>query len=188
MEKNPHVRQNQSAMKKILLVLFVLPLFAGGAEKSMPFRAGTILSAEVSTQKPSIASDTGKDTPDGIWAEVVVQLHPGRSIGIYDYVLTAGDREFPCRAIALNSDPYDASRWELRDTGNAKCRLLFQPARPEDGKTFEYSLKVKLIESSSNPPPLFFRDQKGEAFTDPSAIPETGLLEEKPAEKPAQKK
>ncbi len=188
MEKTTEPHRNRFPGKGILLLLLFLPLFAGAAGKSVDFRAGTILSAEVSTKKPAIASDKGKDIPNGVWAEVVVKLHPGRSIGVYDYVLQSGDQEFPCRAIALNSEPYDASRWEIRDAGNSKCRLLFQPARPEEGKEFEYRLTVKLIDSDSNPPPLLFRNREKEAFTDPAAIPETGQLEEKPAGKPEAKK
>lgn len=174
-------------LKKVLLLLVFSVFLADGAEKSVNFRAGKILSAEVSSKKPAIASDRQRDTANGVWAQVVVRLNPGRTIGTGDYVLAADGREFPCRAVALDDAAYDASRWEWKEPGEAKCRLLFNPARPDDGKTFEYQLKVKLIESSYNPPAIFFTDKKDDGFTEVSKIPDDGMLEEKPAAQPAEK-
>ncbi len=167
----------------VLLMIFSVFL-ANSAEKTAKFRAGKILAAEVSSKKPEIASNKQHNTANGIWAQVVIKLNPGRSIGTYDYVLVADDNEFPCRAVAMNDDEFDASKWELKEAGGQKCRLLFNPERSGDGK---YQLKVKLVESSYNQSAIFFTDKKDADFTEASKVPDEGMLEEKTAEEPAAK-
>ena len=163
-------------MKKVLFSLMMLSaLFLSAAEGTLPFRYGKILSAESSSRKPSIASKKMKDTSDGIWVEIVIQLYPGRTIGSFDYELESNGVKYPCRAIAKNQESYDENVWEITDTSeNDKFRLLFNPKKSSSGK-------YRLRTYRPNPvyPEFELIDKKGESFTPVENISDKGVMGEK---------
>ena len=162
-------------MKKNLFFLSMLSALLLSAEGTVPFRYGKILSAESSSRKPSIASKKMKDTSDGIWVEIVIQLYPGRTIGSFDYELESNGVKYPCRAIAKNQESYDENVWEITDTSeNDKFRLLFNPKKSSSGK-------YRLRTYRPNPvyPEFELIDKKGESFTPVENISDKGVMGEK---------
>lgn len=164
-------------MYRLLFLLFFAVLVVNGADnKTVPFRSGKILSAQVSSKKPEIASDKQKDTPGGVWAEVVIKLNPGRKLGSMDYYIEVDGKKYPCRAIARNDDRYDADVWEISDPLDSdKIRMLFNPPRV-DGNSAQYEMKFAFRDTISYPKVTFKNMESGE-FTPASKIPEEGVMD-----------
>ena len=150
---------------------------------SKRFYAGEVLAAEInsvsSPDAPKLINIPEHAPPvkgDG-YAMVVVKLDPGRSLGVYDYVLANDDGEYPCVAISEASGTegeFDASVWEIKKTKpSAKYQLLFKVASPDRKK---YTLKFKLRPERGLDPDLMFVKLKGKPFTKASKIPEGGML------------
>ena len=155
--------------------------FADDEPHSKRFYAGKVLAAEINSASaptaPELVNIPEHAPPvegDG-YAMVVVKLDPGRSLGIYDYVLADDDGEYPCVAISASSgNQLDASVWEIKDTKPAiKYRLLFKVASPDHKK---YTLKFKLRPGLDLDPDLTFVNLKGKLFTKLSDIPAKGIL------------
>ncbi len=166
-------------MYRLLFLLFFSALILSGADKTVPFRSGKILSAQVSSRKPEIASDRQKDTPGGVWAEVVVKLNPGRKLGSMDYYIEVNGKKYTCRAIARNNDKYDADVWEISDPLDSdKIRMLFNPPRVS-GDSIEYEIKFAFRDTISYPK-VRFKNMESEEFTPASGIPAEGAMEAAP--------
>lgn len=162
-------------MYKLLFLFFFSALILTGADKTVPFRSGKILSAEVSSRKPEIASDKLKDTPGGVWAEVIIKLNPGRKLGSIDYYIEVDGKKYPCRAIARNDDKYDADVWEISDALDSdKLRMLFNPPRASGDKV-EYEIKFTFRDTLSYPK-VAFKNVESE-FTPASRIPAEGVMD-----------
>ena len=162
-------------MYRLLFLLFFSVLILSGADKTVPFRSGKILSAQVSSKKPEIASDKQKDTPGGVWAEIIVKLNPGRKLGSMDYYIEVNGKKYTCRAIARNDDKYDADVWEISDPLDSdKIRLLFNPPRV-NGDSIEYEIKFAFRDTLSYPKVMFKNMESGE-FTPASGIPAEGVM------------
>lgn len=162
-------------MYKLLFLLFFCALIACGEGQKLPFRSGKILSAQVSGKKPEIASDKQKDTPGGVWAELVIQLNPGRKLGSMDYYIEWNGKKYPCRAIARNNDRYDADVWEISDPLDSdKIRMLFNPPRIAEGPVV-YEVKFAFRDTLPYPK-VPFKDMGSEAFTPASSIPAEGVM------------
>lgn len=162
-------------MYRLLFLLFFSVLILNGADKTVPFRSGKILSAQVSSKKPEIASDKQKDTPGGVWAEIIVKLNPGRKLGSMDYYIEVNGKKYTCRAIARNDDKYDADVWEISDPLDSdKIRLLFNPPRVS-GDSIEYEIKFAFRDTLSYPKVTFKNMESGE-FTPASGIPAEGVM------------
>ncbi len=170
--------------------------FADDEAHAKRFYAGKVLMAEI---KPISSSDTPKITnisefappvPGDEYALITVKLDPKRSIGVYDYVLTAGSDEYPCVAIAEDGIPpggFDASVWEIKNTSDKKkYLLLFKLSSPVHKK---YTLKFKLRPNAGLDPELTFVNVKDKPFTKAAKVPDDGMLGINPyAAKPKPKK
>ena len=99
---------------------FVVNAQAPGAEASaalsgkltaVPFRAGTILSAEIGRQKPSFDVESEFDKPsieNPAWIELIVKLDSGRSLSRFDYEIVGKNGTYPCFAVAEGADGYSS--------------------------------------------------------------------------------
>lgn len=170
-------------MKKVLFFLMFSAMILSAAEGTLPFRYGNILSAESSSRKPSIASSKRKDISGGIWVEIIIKLHPGRTIGSFDYELESNGVKYPCRAIARNQEAYNEDSWEISDySENDKFRILFNPKKSNSGK-----YRLRTYRPNPEYPEFKLKEKGSEGFTPVADISDKGVMgENKPA--PAKEK
>ena len=155
--------------------------------KRLRFRSGWVLCAEVAPvndEQPLVLANVDPNEPEpdlkaaAGYAVVTVRLDPGRSFGIYDFVLEDGvGRPYPCMALRIDDKEYDAGAWQLEKTSpDQRYSLLFQvPLRP--GATLEYKLKFTLFGEDTEAPNLAFRPvDSTDQFTPPAAILDEGTL------------
>ena len=179
--------------------LAVVPLFveaqapaAASAAKtskatSVPFRAGTILSAELSQQKPSFDVESPFDVPaidNPAWIELIVKLDNGRSISRFDYELIGKNGNYACFAVAEGADGYsvDPDKWIIKKPHPLKYYRLLFPVKQDEissakGELLPVTLRVKLYETTL--PSADFRVRvmpEGRNFTRVSSIRPEGLV------------
>ena len=128
-----------------------------GKLTAVPFRAGTILSAEISKQKPAFDVESQFDQPaieNPVWVELIVKLDNGRSISRFDYELVCPNGNYSCFAVAEGADGYsvDPDKWIIKSPHPLKYyRLLFPVKQAELTAAKELlpvTLKVKLYETT----------------------------------------
>ena len=128
-----------------------------GKLTAVPFRAGTILSAEISKQKPAFDVESQFDQPaieNPVWVELIVKLDNGRSISRFDYELVCPNGNYSCFAVAEGADGYsvDPDKWIIKSPHPLKYyRLLFPVKQAELASAKELlpvTLKVKLYETT----------------------------------------
>lgn len=183
-----------SAIAAIAALALALPASeAFSGEKSARFRAGTVISAEISSAKPEVLDESPfepyKETKGLAWAEVVVRLDKGRSLGVTDYVLVHSGNEYKCLAIAEDDKIYSVRDQVFEKTNIFGCyRLLFPIQFPQNNKN-DFELRFKLLASPMPDVPLKVRHLGATRFTETEKIPPEGslgvLYVEKEAKKPA---
>lgn len=152
---------------------------------AVPFRAGTILSAEISKQKPAFDVESPFDQPaieNPVWIELIVKLDNGRSISRFDYELVCPNGNYSCFAVAEGADGYsvDPEKWIIKSPHPLKYyRLLFPVKQAELAAAKDLlpvTLKVKLYETTL--PAADFRVRvmpDNERFTRVSSIRPEGI-------------
>lgn len=154
---------------------------------SVPFRAGTILSAELSRQKPSFDVESPFDQPaidNPAWVELIVKLDNGRSISRFDYELIGKNGNYACFAVAEGADGYsvDPDKWIIKKPHPLKYYRLLFPVKQDEissakGELLPVTLRVKLYETTL--PAADFRVRvmpEGRNFTRVSSIRPEGLV------------
>ena len=154
---------------------------------SVPFRAGTILSAELSRWKPSFDQDSPFDFPsidNPAWIELIVKLDNGRSISRFDYELIGKNGCYPCFAVAEGADVYsvDPEKWTIKKPHPLKYYRLLFPVRQEEFSSAQrellpVTLRVKLYDTTL--PSASFQVRvmpEGRNFTRVSSIRAEGLV------------
>lgn len=154
---------------------------------SVPFRAGTILSAELCRQKPSFDVESPFDLPaidNPAWIELIVKLDNGRSISRFDYELIGKNGNYACFAVAEGADGYsvDPDKWIIKKPHPLKYYRLLFPVKQEEissakGELLPVTLRVKLYETTL--PAADFRVRvmpEGRNFTRVSSIRPEGLV------------
>ena len=195
----------RSLLIAALLVAASIPFFAdaqtSGAEASaapvssvssgkitaVPFRAGTILSAEICKQKPSFDVESEFDKPaieNPAWIELIVKLDNGRSISRFDYEIVGKNGTYPCFAVAEGADGYsvDAEKWVIKTPHPLKYYRLLFPVKQEEiasaqKELLPVTLRVKLYDTTL--PSAEFRVRvmpDGRNFTRVSSIRPEGLV------------
>ena len=129
-----------------------------GKVTAVPFRAGTILSAELCKQKPSFDVESPFDQPtidNPAWIELIVKLDNGRSISRFDYELVGQNGNYTCFAVAEGADGYsvDPEKWIIKKPHPLKYyRLLFPVKQAEISSAkrelLPVTLKLKLYETT----------------------------------------
>ena len=109
-------------------------------------KAGTVVSAAVLSEKPAIDAPYGdQKNSSPCWVEVTVKPDAGRSVSIHDYILTSDGSEYPCVAVALDTEAYSGTVWKLEQLdGSKNFRLLF----PVPSKDASYRIKFKLLSTA----------------------------------------
>lgn len=153
---------------------------------AVPFRAGTILSAELGKQKPMFDVDSPFDFPaidNPAWIELIVKLDSGRSISRFDYELIGQNGNYPCFAVAEGADGYsvDPEKWIIKKPHPLKYyRLLFPVKQAEISSAkrelLPVTLKLKLYETTL--PVATFQVRvmpEGKSFTRVSSVRPEGI-------------
>jgi len=160
---------------------------ASGKVTAVPFRAGTILSAEISRQKPQFDVESQFDFPaidNPAWVELIVKLDQGRSISRFDYELVGAQNDvYSCFAVAEGADGYsvDADKWTIQKPHPLKYyRLLFPVKQSElasaSKELVPMTLKLKLYKTIQDPATFDVRVMpQGSNFTRVSSIRPEGL-------------
>lgn len=154
---------------------------SSGKITAVPFRAGTILSAEIGKQKPSFDVESVFDKPaieNPAWIELIVKLDNGRSISRFDYEIIGKNGTYPCFAVAEGADGYssDVEKWVIKTSSQLKYYRLLFPVRQDEiasakNGLLPVTLKVKLFETTI--PPASFQVRvmpEGKNFTRVSSI------------------
>jgi len=181
--------RNTAYILAVLLAGLLLPLAGWGDEGSptkLRFRSGWVLAAEVrpvNSEDPiEVINVNEYDPPSKVisdvgYAAVTVSLDKGRSLGIYDYILTNGKGvEFSCVALQIENGKYDAGRWQIKDTmPDRRYTMLFKVQLPNAGKP-EYYLRYILLEGKPQNLALAFRNVRSSFFTKPGSVPDEGII------------
>ena len=101
-----------------LLIFCAFSFQLSGA--TIPFRLGEILSAEISRNKVTIkdlnAIDYNLKFKHYAYAVIVLKLHKGRSLSIYDFKLNLIDETYQCIAMSAADKTFDTKNWEFAKT------------------------------------------------------------------------
>lgn len=153
---------------------------------AVPFRAGTILSAEISRMKPSFDVESEFDRPaieNPAWIELIVKLDNGRSISRFDYEIVGKNGTYPCFAVAEGADGYsvDVEKWTIKKSSPLRYYRLLFPVRQDEiaaakGELLPVTLKVKLFDTTLAPATFQVRVMpEGRNFTRVSSVRPEGL-------------
>ncbi|MBP5585751.1 MAG: hypothetical protein J6Y92_05300 [Lentisphaeria bacterium] len=157
-----------------------------GKITAVPFRAGTILSAEISKQKPSFDVESEFDKPaidNPAWIELIVKLDNGRSISRFDYEIVGKNGTYSCFAVAEGADGYstDPEKWIIKKPHPLKYYRLLFPVRQDEiaaakRELLPVTLKVKLYETTLAPASFQVRVMpEGYNFTRVSSVRPEGI-------------
>ena len=184
-----------AAVLSVASIPFLADAQTSGAEASsvnsgkitaVPFRAGTILSAEISKQKPSFDVESEFDKPaieNPAWIELIVKLDNGRSISRFDYEIVGKNDTYPCFAVAEGADGYsvDTEKWVVKTPHPLKYYRLLFPVRQDEiaaakKELLPVTLKVKLYETTLAPASFQVRVMpEGKSFTRVSSVRPEGI-------------
>ena len=153
---------------------------------AVPFRAGTILSAEISRQKPVFDVESEFDKPaieNPAWIELIVKIDNGRSISRFDYELVGQNGTYPCFAVAEGADGYsvDFEKWIVKNPHQLKYYRLLFPVKQDEiaaakKELLPVTLKVKLYETTLMPASFQVRVMpEGRGFTRVSSVRPEGI-------------
>ena len=153
---------------------------------AVPFRAGTILSAEISKLKPAFDVESVFDQPaieNPAWVELIVKMDNGRSISRFDYELVGKNGTYACFAVAEGADGYsvDPEKWVVKSPHPLKYYRLLFPVRQDEiaaarKELLPVTLKVKLYDTALAPASFQVRVMpEGRNFTRVSSIRPEGL-------------
>ena len=159
---------------------------SSGKITAVPFRAGTILSAEIGKQKPSFDVESEFDKPaieNPAWIELIVKLDNGRSISRFDYEIVGKNGTYPCFAVAEGADGYsvDVEKWTIKKSSPLRYYRLLFPVRQDEiaaakRELLPVTLKVKLFETTLAPATFQVRVMpEGRNFTRVSSVRPEGL-------------
>lgn len=159
---------------------------ASGKLTAVPFRAGTILSAEISKLKPSFDFESEFDQPaieNPAWIELIVKLDNGRSISRFDYEIVGKNGTYPCFAVAEGADGYsvDMEKWVIKKSSPLRYYRLLFPVRQDEiaaakKELLPVTLKVKLFDTTLTPASFQVRVMpEGRNFTRVSSVRPEGL-------------
>lgn len=157
-----------------------------GKLTAVPFRAGTILSAEISKQKPAFDVESEFDRPvidNPAWVELIVKLENGRSISRFDYEIVGKNGTYSCFAVAEGADGYstDAEKWIIKKPHPLKYYRLLFPVKQDEiaaakRELLPVTLKVKLYETTLAPASFQVRVMpEGTPFTRVSSVRPEGI-------------
>ncbi len=157
-----------------------------GKVTAVPFRAGTILSAEICKQKPSFDVESEFDKPaieNPAWIELIVKLDNGRTLSRFDYEIVGKNGTYPCFAVAEGADGYsvDPEKWIIKKTSQLRYYRLLFPVRQDEiaaakKELLPVTLKVKLYDTTL--PPASFQVRvmpEGRNFTRVSSVRPEGI-------------
>ncbi|MDR0933280.1 MAG: hypothetical protein LBM70_09725 [Victivallales bacterium] len=171
-------------MKKISLIL-LLTLFGVISSESatLPFRSGKVLAAELSKIKPNIIGEDPLAFPlpfsQTIYAEITVKIDAGRGISIHDYSLDAFGRRYPCIALRVNDENFNAENWAVkRIVPNATYTLLFVLDATRVGLTNQenYTLHAEFPPQENADCKIPFTNRGNSKFSSSRSIPSDGNL------------
>ncbi len=177
-------------LSALSLALFLaVSAFAG--ERSVRFKSGSVISAEISSSKPEIFDESAYEPYKAnkvSWAELVVRLDKGRSLSVDDYVLVQNGIESKCLAIAEDEKVYSCRDSVFEKTNIFGFYRLLFPVPVQSSERPEFELRYKLLPSPLPDVPLKFRNMGSSAFTEATKIPQDGSLGLTPLEMKAMKK
>ncbi len=159
---------------------------ASGKVTAVPFRAGTILSAEIGRQKPAFDVESEFDKPaidNPAWIELIVKLDNGRSVSRFDYEIVGKNGSYGCYAVAEGADGYstDVEKWIIKKPHPLKYYRLLFPVRQDEiaaakKELLPVTLKVKLYDTTLAPASFQVRVMpEGRNFTRVSSVRPEGI-------------
>jgi hypothetical protein len=161
---------------------------AGKDPTRLRFRSGWVLNAELAPDNPSQPLAIGNVSPyeppslvklDVGYAAVCVRLDPGRTLGLYDFVLEdRNGKQYACVAMRVENKQFDAGVWQLEKTNpEGRYTLLFKVPAQIVGPPPEYHLRFALFPEEAESPVLKFRRVVApNLFTAPNEVPEDGTI------------
>ena len=153
---------------------------------AVPFRAGTILSAEISKLKPSFDVESEFDQPaieNPAWIELIVKMDNGRSLSRFDYEIVGKNGTYACFAVAEGADGYsvDPEKWTIKKSSPLRYYRLLFPVKQDEiaaakKELLPVTLKVKLYDTTLAPATFSVRVMpEGRNFTRISSVRPEGI-------------
>ncbi|MBQ7730517.1 MAG: hypothetical protein IJT68_01630 [Lentisphaeria bacterium] len=157
-----------------------------GKITAVPFRAGTILSAEIGKQKPAFDVESVFDKPaieNPAWIELIVKLDNGRTLSRFDYEIVGKIGTYPCFAVAEGADGYsvDPEKWIIKKSSPLRYYRLLFPVKQDEiaaakKELLPVTLKVKLYDTTLAPASFQVRVMpEGRNFTRVSSVRPEGI-------------
>jgi hypothetical protein len=107
-------------IRKLLIFAFLCAASFELLSATLPFRLGNILSAEISRNKVVIKNMNPLDYDFKFkhyaYAVVVLKLHKGRTLSVYDFKLNFKDKAYKCIALREGSKAFDTKNWHVVKT------------------------------------------------------------------------
>lgn len=151
-----------------LLLFLQLQISAeAGNSKTFPCHSGKVVSTSVIMNAPKVLNLEGNTLPSKVkdsnaaYAKILMAPDPGRSLGVYDYVLVdQKGKEYPCIAIKEGKGDFDAANWSFdKCKPGARYTLLFKIEYPS-GRVL-YNLKYQYPISTPEITKLSLKLSKG---------------------------
>ncbi len=149
----------------------------------MGYKTGQIIAAEMTSAAVDITGREQSPYPNNFksprYVQIMLKMHPRRSIGVVDYALVINNVTANCIAIASNQEPFVSAPTVLspdpRDV--VKMLFVFDGARvkgPGANKTLRAVLKSNIRARGSLT--LNITDLGSGKFTEHNKVPAAGLL------------
>ena len=149
----------------------------------MGYKTGQIIAAEMTSASMDITGREQSPCPNNFknprYVQVMLKMHPRRSISVVDYSLVINNVTAGCIAMASNQEPFVSAPTVLspdpRDV--VKMLFVFDGARvkgPGANKTLRAVLKSNIRARGSLT--INVTDLGSGKFTDPGKVPAAGLL------------
>lgn len=166
-----------------VIALVGLVFEAEGKTASMGYKIGDVVAAEFTSAAVDIIGRESSPYPNNYaaprYVQVVVKMHPRRSIGTVDYSLTINNVTANCIAMASNQEPFVSSATVLSPEPKDAVKLIFV----FDGKRVRGPGKNKVLRGvlrsnlrGRGNVSIAVTDLGNGAFTDTEKIPAAGLL------------
>ncbi len=169
-------------MKQKILIIILVCLAINLCAKSIIFRSGEVMSAEISTLRPVIEnfdkSVTGNLTAN-VYAAVTVKLSIGRLISIYDYALfdSRTGKKYQCIAIRQNNGNFQFQNIEIGGNNqNDMFTLLFECHNLKLTDNLHLILQANFPPKSRANCTLTFKNIGKNNFTPISKISKNGMF------------
>ena len=172
-------------MKYLFALLLTVNVLCGAA---VEFRSGKLLCAELSSKRPSITAFDAAIYPElpatPVYAALTFRPDRDRRISIHDFGIDVFGKVYPCIAVRKGNAAFSGAwnKSEIMDVKSTYTMLFILDAKElgiEGKTTLSLSLKALFPPAELALQKVEFKVLGQKVFTQPNAIPASGMMTEK---------